>query len=147
MTAKKGIAIAVAVALVAVGLSMMPYAGASVDCTTSDYTLPSVEPLTARSLNANDDEIGFRSLSSGASDQTFEIKKTDSAGVIEWTMYMDDGSGCAEYTDGDCDKNRELVDTQSARCTLIADSGNDRDFFVHVLETDGDDTAYKAWAA
>lgn len=145
---KTATAIAIAAVMVAAGFSVAPSVTASdTDC-HKDFDIPDSEPLVARTLQADDREIGREDVNASDGNETLRVEMVDpgTAGELTWTVHEQDGS-CVEYTDGGCDENNVLDSKEEVRCTLVAPDSGDKSYWVEFVESSGNNSIdYKTWA-
>lgn len=135
------------VVLVTVGLSAMPYAGASQNnCPASFFPIAESELLAdERPLEDGNDEWGGVEVSAIEGDRELNVELTGpgNGGELTWLVYITDDGCTSQYTANDCDEENILdAADDEASCTLEAPVSGSTDFRVHFDATGDDDIMY-----
>lgn len=137
MMKQRALAIAIATAMVAAGVSLAPPAlAASGDCDEDFQVAESESNASIRKLSVDELEIGLADTDPGE-DRTLNIELV-SGPQLEWQVFHRDSlDKCVEYSDGGCGGPTTMTSTGTDTCTLRADELEEKDFWVHI-EANGD---------
>lgn len=142
---QRALAIAIATAMVATGLSMAPAAFAGHNDCHRDFVLPDSEPVEARELGGNSVEIGLATVSAGDSEElTVELVSVDD--TLEWRVFhMDGNDDCVQYKASSCSGTISSPGTDT--CTLEDPTSGDKDYWVTFENIESDQLLYKGWSS
>lgn len=139
MNAKTATAIAMAVTLITVGLSAMPYAGASqtVTCPSADFQVAdSKASAQERDLDPGEVKVGSVSISELEGDHKLTIELTDTGanGELSWNVLEVDGGQCMDITQSACTAD-SLSTEDEEECLLPSDQVSADDYLIEYRES------------